>query len=135
MAKKSMGLQDQEHTNQTAILFDFLDSMPLFVVGYVFGLLGGLLRCFSEKRKSSSIMSGKIVVDNISGGGVIGMMSSVLVQSDLLLFLIISDSSVIEKIDYSFTGISSVAFISAYFFAELSDRVRGIIVDEDRGAS
>lgn len=120
-----------ERTAQTQTYFEMLKNMPLYWMGYLFGLLGGLFRggimtLRKEFEPGVSVVLGQFIV-----GGILGIMSAVVLQSSLFeifLFGFPKDQNGIsinlEDTTVSASAIVLIAFLLGMFASEVSDNAK-----------
>ena len=101
------------------VLVDFTETVPLMIVGYIFGVLGGVTRSLNDKEHviEGSPFS-RIRLSTTFVAGALGMMTYFAMESGALVKLVYPDIPSSEQIEVSFKGVALAAFLVGFFAGE-----------------
>ncbi|MDF2370659.1 MAG: hypothetical protein P1V21_07675 [Rhizobiaceae bacterium] len=129
--KKDKITNISDYTPQTRVLFELLNNMPIFCIGYVFGILGGLLRGSLRLQKEPGAIEPKVLILSVTSGGVIGAVATLIMQSNIFRAILLPDNIPLTDVQFSFFGISLVAFFVAFYFSEFAERAKKTLFKDD----
>jgi hypothetical protein len=99
-------------------ILDFAAAIPLMIVGYAFGILGGITRTASEYGFFFLRKDGVARISSTFVSGVLGMMTYLALDSGFILKLVYPDIIIPPDQDIGFRGVAIAAFLVGFFSGE-----------------